>query len=129
MKLLLDHNLSHRLLTTLAQFYPGSKHVADLGMSIADDNVIWNYAHEQNMMIVSKDSDFYYRSILLGAPPKVSGLGWGIAPLVKSPISCAIGTTTYSTFGRMAALRFLRFLEDEVAGLSSPNFMATRLMA
>lgn len=72
MKLLFDHNLSHRLLASLEQFYPGSKHVLELGMASADDDVIWNYARQHNLMIVSKDSDFYYRSILMGAPSSSS---------------------------------------------------------
>ena len=71
MKLLFDHNLSHRLIAELENLYPGSKHVAEFDMATASDDVIWSYAKEHEMTIVSKDSDFYYRSMLLGYPPKV----------------------------------------------------------
>jgi predicted nuclease of predicted toxin-antitoxin system len=45
--------------------------VKDVGLIAADDITVWNYAKSNDLMIVSKDSDFYQRSILLGHPPKV----------------------------------------------------------
>jgi predicted nuclease of predicted toxin-antitoxin system len=71
MKLLFDQNLSDRLVAALAVLYPDSQHVRTLGMSAADDDEIWRYARDSLLMIVSKDSDFYHRSMLLGHPPKV----------------------------------------------------------
>jgi predicted nuclease of predicted toxin-antitoxin system len=71
MKLLFDQNLSYRLVTALATLYPGSAHVRDLGLATADDEAIWNYAAQHAFVIVSKDSDFQHRSLLLGHPPKV----------------------------------------------------------
>lgn len=71
MKLLFDQNLSHRLVAALTDIYPGSIHVRDAGMASADDNKIWEYARNQGLSIVSKDSDFHQRSFLFGAPPKV----------------------------------------------------------
>lgn len=42
-------------------------------MARADDDAIWNYARNNGLTIVSKDSDsdFYFRSMTLGQPPKV----------------------------------------------------------
>ncbi|MBL7961141.1 DUF5615 family PIN-like protein [bacterium] len=71
MKLLLDQNLSFRLIGQLSDLFPGSVHVRLLGMHEADDRVIWNYARENGFMIVTQDSDFHERSILFGFPPKV----------------------------------------------------------
>jgi predicted nuclease of predicted toxin-antitoxin system len=71
MKLLFDHNLSFRLVPALGQSFPGSMHVRDLGLSTADDFAIWDYARQNGFAIVSKDSDFFHRSMLLGHPPKV----------------------------------------------------------
>jgi predicted nuclease of predicted toxin-antitoxin system len=76
-KLLLDHNLSFRLVPTLASLYPGSMHVRDLGLTTATDEVIWSYARQRGLVIVSKDSDFYHRSMVLGHPPKVVWLRVG----------------------------------------------------
>jgi predicted nuclease of predicted toxin-antitoxin system len=71
MSLLFDENLSHRLVTMLADIYPGLVHVRDVGLAAADDSVVWAYAAASRLAITSKDSDFRQRSFLLGAPPKV----------------------------------------------------------
>jgi predicted nuclease of predicted toxin-antitoxin system len=71
MKLLFDQNLSHRLLIALEALYPGTQHIREQGLDTASDDVVWNYARDHGMTIVSKDSDFYHRSMLLGHPPKV----------------------------------------------------------
>lgn len=71
MKLLFDQNLSPRLVARLANLYPNSAHVADLGLATASDVTVWNYAHANNFMIVSKDADFSEMSLLRGFPPKI----------------------------------------------------------
>jgi predicted nuclease of predicted toxin-antitoxin system len=70
-RLLLDQNLSPRVLTLLGDLYPGSTHVREIGLQAADDNTVWRYAAEHGFAIVSKDADFHERSFLLGHPPKV----------------------------------------------------------
>jgi predicted nuclease of predicted toxin-antitoxin system len=70
MKLLFDQNLSPRLTRLLADIYPESIHVREVGLREADDLVIWEYAVVHGYAIVSKDSDFQQRSLLHGAPPK-----------------------------------------------------------
>lgn len=70
MKLLFDQNLSPRLSRLLADIYPESVHVRELGLRDADDNAIWVYAKTHGFAIVSKDSDFQQRSLLHGSPPK-----------------------------------------------------------
>lgn len=71
MKLLLDQNLSPRLVQSLVAVYPGTSHVREVGLHAADDEAIWAYAAEQGFVIVSKDADFHQRSFVLGHPPKV----------------------------------------------------------
>lgn len=71
MKLLFDQNLSFRLPQALADIYQGALHVRHLALTGADDNEIWLYAAANDCAIVSKDSDFYQRSLLHGHPPKV----------------------------------------------------------
>jgi predicted nuclease of predicted toxin-antitoxin system len=70
-KLLLDENLSGRLVESLADLYPGSEQILAIGLGGVDDGAVWEYARFHGFMIVSKDSDFFDRSILAGAPPKV----------------------------------------------------------
>lgn len=71
MKLLLDQNLSPRLIEQLAEIYPGSVHVQSVSLDRASDEAVWDYARQNNYLIVTKDSDFHERSLLLGPPPKV----------------------------------------------------------
>ena len=71
MKLLLDENLSPRLADALAHLYPGSKHVAALGLEAVADGDIWAFAKANGFAIVSKDSDFVNRSALKNRSPKV----------------------------------------------------------
>ncbi len=59
MKLLLfDQNLSPRLIERLADVYPDSVHVFSLGFGDAMDIDIWQYAHDHDYVIVTKDADF-----------------------------------------------------------------------
>lgn len=71
MKLLLDQNLSWKIVGQLEDLYPGSAHVKSVLTTETDDRDIWLYAKDKNFIIVSKDDDFEQRSILLGHPPKV----------------------------------------------------------
>lgn len=71
MKLLFDQNLSHKLVRRLADLFPNSTHVREVGLKEAEDPVVWEYAKQQESVIVSKDADFHQRSFVLGFPPKV----------------------------------------------------------
>jgi len=71
MRLLFDENLAPKLVLLLADLFPDSMHVRDIGLSSADDQSVWNYAGSQGLIIVSKDSDMHQRSFMFGAPPKV----------------------------------------------------------
>jgi len=70
LKLLFDQNLSRKLPAQLGDIYPESRHVIDLGLSQASDSDIWQYAKENDLSLVSKDTDFQQRSLLYGSPPK-----------------------------------------------------------
>lgn len=71
MKLLLDENLSRRIVPFLQTAYPGSTQVALLNMESASDAEIWLYAKNNGFVIVSRDSDFQERSLVAGHPPQV----------------------------------------------------------
>ncbi|WP_424946528.1 DUF5615 family PIN-like protein [Candidatus Spongiihabitans sp.] len=58
MKLLLDQNLSHRIVQSLAKVYPESMQVSALHMSNATDQEIWDYAQQNGYVIVTLDADF-----------------------------------------------------------------------
>ena len=71
MKLLFDHHLSPSLAFFFQLKFPGSQHVFPLGMDVADDLTIWNFAKESNFVIVTKDSDYQDLGMRLGFPPYV----------------------------------------------------------
>jgi len=77
MKLLLDENLSRRVVPFLQDCYPGSSQVVLEGLERADDHVVWTYARDNGFVIVTKDSDFHELSLVRGSPPKVIWLRVG----------------------------------------------------
>ena len=71
MKLLLDENLSRKLVGHLAELYPESTHVANVGLLASPDRAVWDFAGAQDFVIVSTDSDYYELATTIGPPPKV----------------------------------------------------------
>lgn len=67
--LLFDHNLSRRLVLRLADIFPDSRAVSDLGLQRASDAEIWAYARENGYTVVAKDSDLYDIATVYGPPP------------------------------------------------------------
>lgn len=106
MKLLLDENLSPRLVRLLADAYPESTHVRDAGLRGADDEQVWIYARDHGCCIASKDNDFRQRSFLRGPPPKVVWLAVGNA-----------GTAEIAELLRRERPRMLSFESDDEASL------------
>jgi len=76
-KLLFDENLSPLLPVALADCYRESQHVRDVGLRASPDADVWLYAARNDLVIVTKDSDFRQRSFLRGYPPKVIWIGLG----------------------------------------------------
>ncbi|MEH2121856.1 DUF5615 family PIN-like protein [Nostoc sp.] len=83
MKLILDENLSNRIISQIVDLYSDSVHVKTLGLINTDDVVIWEYAKAHDFVIASKDSDFHQRSLLYGHPPKFIYLRIGNSPTSK----------------------------------------------
>ena len=66
MKLLLDQNLSRKLIKQIEDAYPGSCHLTSVLPESSTDREIWLFAEENDFIIVTKDDDFEQRSVLLG---------------------------------------------------------------
>lgn len=77
MKLLLDQNLSRRLLPELEPLFPGSTQVAFCGLDKSPDLALWEYAHAHGYCLVTKDADFLELAALRGTPPKILRLNLG----------------------------------------------------
>lgn len=73
MKLLLDANLSYRLVKKLQPVFPECLHVSQTGLPApAKDLDIWNWAKQNDYaFIVSNDEDFLYLLQRVGSPPKL----------------------------------------------------------
>jgi predicted nuclease of predicted toxin-antitoxin system len=72
MKLLLDANISWRLLSLISEHFPNSVHVEKTALNKpAKDSEIWNFALQYDYIIVTNDEDFYELSVYKGYPPKI----------------------------------------------------------
>ena len=78
-RLLLDENLSERLLPLLSEAFPGSSHIRLLGLGGVDDRSVWQQARVSGSVLLTKDDDFLTMSMNLGWPPKVICLAIGNA--------------------------------------------------
>lgn len=77
--LLIDENLSYRLVAKLTSDFPGTVAVAKestLGEGVSDRKV-WEYAKSNNLAILTKDKDFVDYWKRYGPPPKVIRLKIG----------------------------------------------------
>ena len=79
MRLLLDENLSPKLVAAISHAFPDSHHVEQLGLRGATDQEVWEAARSGGFVLVSKDNDFRQFSFLYGPPPKVVWLAVGNA--------------------------------------------------
>ena len=72
MKILLDANISWKLVNVLMPIFGDCNHVDSIGLAIpVKDGLIWNYAKENGYIIITKDNDFLDLLDLKGFPPKV----------------------------------------------------------
>ena len=70
MKLLLDENLSDRIIPQIVDLFPDSTHVKTEDLVRSDDSLIADWAKRSGFAVVSKDAGFYQTSVAFGAPPK-----------------------------------------------------------
>jgi len=77
MKLLFDQNLAPSLVGHLRDLFSGSEHVSQCDLGDASDIAIWQYACDNDFILLSKDADFVELSTLRGFPPKVVWLRLG----------------------------------------------------
>lgn len=79
MKLLLDENLSRRLVPALQARFPGSSQVALLGLERSSDAQLCAYAAAEGFVVCSKDDDFQRLVAARGYLPKLVLLAIGNA--------------------------------------------------
>ncbi|WP_019866014.1 DUF5615 family PIN-like protein [Methylovulum miyakonense] len=84
MKLLLDENLSRRIVPFIQDSYPNSTQVALISLEQVSDKTIGEYAIFHDYVIATKDADFYEMNLVFGQSPKIIWLKMGNQS--KSPI-------------------------------------------
>lgn len=107
MKLLLDENLSDRILPRILDLYADSSHVKHPGLWQTDDAVIWDFARQHGFTIVSKDADFHQRSLTFGHPPKFIYLRVGNRPTSRIALLLRTQEQTILAFEQDAAASIL----------------------
>ncbi len=76
-------NLSHRLVSRLADIFPDSTQTKLVSFSRVADTVIWEHARANGFVVVTLDKDFADLSFFRGAPPKVIWLRCGNSTVAK----------------------------------------------
>ncbi|MCU0444692.1 MAG: DUF5615 family PIN-like protein [Microscillaceae bacterium] len=71
MKILLDENISYRVIKKVRHLYPEIVGVIELKLVSISDRTIWTYAKQNNYTIFTKDEDFNELSLFNGYPPKI----------------------------------------------------------
>jgi len=110
MKLLLDQPLSHKLVARLADLYPKSEHVRNVGLQSSSDGEIWDCAKKNGYVIVTKDEDFHIRSVLEGPPPKILWIRSGNCSTELVETLLRKNVSQIESFEAQLALGFLTLL-------------------
>jgi predicted nuclease of predicted toxin-antitoxin system len=105
-KLLLDENLPPRLVATLGEFFPDSRHVSEVDLASRPDEEVWEHAKASGFTLVSKDSDFQQLSFVRGHPPKVIWVRLG---------NCTVREIESLLLSRVEAIRI--FIDAEEAAV------------
>lgn len=77
MKLLLDQNISFRVVKKISSHFLEASQVRLLGLENCSDRKIWEFAKGNGYVVVTFDADFYDLAKLYGPPPKIVWLRTG----------------------------------------------------
>lgn len=77
MKLLFDHNISHKLVARVVDVFPESTQTRLLNLGRTTDSQLWLIAKTHGFIFVTKDKDVAELAVLRGAPPKIIWLRMG----------------------------------------------------
>jgi predicted nuclease of predicted toxin-antitoxin system len=99
LKLLVDANLSPRLIRRIEDLFPGSMHVFDTDLArFTPDIRIWEFARSDGFAILTADSDFVALSRDRGSPPQIIRIE-----------NCSLRTSAVEELLRHNAIRIAAF--------------------
>jgi len=99
-KILLDQNISFRVIGLLTSAFEKVDQVKTLGLTDASDKEIWDYALLNDYTIVTFDSDFIEIATLRGTPPKIVWLRFGNSSNLKIANKLLLNADVIKTFIR-----------------------------
>ena len=107
MRILLDQNLSPKLIQNLADVLPGLESVYDHELTGQSDPFIFNWARQADLSaVLSADLDFVHLVERLGPPPKIIRIE-----------RCAFPSAVIADLLRREAVRIHAFLQSDRAVL------------
>ena len=78
MKIIIDENISSRLIPLIQQVFPDVEHVKSLGLMTTNDFSIFMFARQNGFdAILTLDEDYYNIQLAHGIPPKIIWLRIG----------------------------------------------------
>jgi predicted nuclease of predicted toxin-antitoxin system len=83
MRLLLDENISWRLVSYLRSHCAVVLHVRDTQLNNSPDTSIWRYAKQHGYDVITKDEDFLRLVLAEGFPPRVVAVQNAQVPVAK----------------------------------------------
>ena len=99
MKVLFDANISFKVAAKVRAHFQVSIHVSNTGLPIpAKDNEIWEYAKNNDFVVVTYDEDFTDFVNIFGAPPKIIWLRFGNASVAQIINKIEIHLSEIQTF-------------------------------
>jgi predicted nuclease of predicted toxin-antitoxin system len=106
LSLLLDENLSPRLIPRLTSLFPGLTHVRNVELRQAEDRAIWNWAKQNSYTVVTADADFVAMFNQAGPPPR-------LVPIER----CDFPFRVIEELFRQNTIRISEFEKDPHSGL------------
>jgi predicted nuclease of predicted toxin-antitoxin system len=80
-----------------------------------NDSAIWRYAREQNLIIVTKDSDFANRILSVSPPPKVIHIRFG--NLKMKPFYDVLDMYWHSATEMIQSHKIVFIYKDRIEGI------------
>lgn len=71
MKLLIDQNISIRVVDSISDIFPDSQHVLSVSLNDASDLEIWEYASKNDFTLISTEEQSFDRNIVSKDGPKI----------------------------------------------------------
>lgn len=71
MKLLIDQNISHRIIDSISDIYPDSIHLTELSLQKYSDLEVWEYALANKFIILTSDPETCNQNVISKNAPLI----------------------------------------------------------